>query len=242
MPPFGINYVEFSGLIQASLANVHIRATSVYDPLTQDMKHTVGYSQFIDKVPIPNNSPCLRLGMRSVSGSNWNKAITFPTNSWAIRQEHWCEWRAHKMCIAKCLRCSLGLVRREERSHEHCRSMCVCVHLCMQTVASCLPSLRLHWSSSAFEHGITKINKSVPRHQRRKKRARFQTATRETRLKSGGYTGSLLSHSLFPLLLPVSCWDCSARKSQTALLIVICLGYMRLVIIKEAQGLFIFFY
>lgn len=123
MPPFGINYVEFSGLIQASLANVHIRATSVYDPLTQDMKHTVGYSQFIDKVPIPNNSPCLRLGMRSVSGSNWNKAITFPTNSWAIRQEHWCEWRAHKMCIAKCLRCSLGLVRREERSQIY---VCVC--------------------------------------------------------------------------------------------------------------------
>lgn len=75
--------------------------------------------------------------MRSERSSNRNKAITFLPNSWVIRQEHWSEWRAHKMCIADCLQCSLGLVWREERSQKHCRSMCASV----QTVVSHLPFL-----------------------------------------------------------------------------------------------------
>lgn len=43
-------------------------------------------------------------------GQHLKQSHNFPPNSWAIRQEHWTEWRAHKMCIADCLQCSLGLV------------------------------------------------------------------------------------------------------------------------------------
>lgn len=102
----------------------------------------------------------------------------------------------------------------------------------MQTVVSHLPSLCLHWSSSTFEHRIGEINKSVQTRATRRRSSSSQTANK-TRLKSGSYTGSLLSHSLPPsptsrVLLRLQC-----PKSQTALLIAICLGYMRLIIIKR---------
>lgn len=152
------------------------------DPLTQEMKPTGVNTQFMDKVHIPNKSPCLRPGIRSVSGSNRNKAITFSTNSWAKRREHWCEWRPHKMCIARCLRCGLGWAQGEGRGATSTADLWARVHLCMQTKASRLPALCLCWSPSTFEHRLPKINKSAQGHQRRKRRARFQAARRETSL------------------------------------------------------------
>lgn len=132
-------------------------------------------------MPPPTNSPCLRLGMRSERGSNWNKTITFPPNSWAIRQEHWSEWKAHKMCIADCLQCSLGLVWRQERSHEPCRSMCMCI--CAD--GGVLSPLAF---THIWKHRIIEINKSAHSHQKGKKGMCSQTAARDTRQKSGWHT------------------------------------------------------
>lgn len=126
--PIWFKHPERTGLIRERDAVVLPSGRSYFSLRPHDPKRcSTNYSQFVDKVPTPSNSPCLRPGMRSERGSNWNKAITFPSNSWAIRQEHWSEWRAHKMCIADCLQCSLGLVWRQERSHKPCRSMCVCI-------------------------------------------------------------------------------------------------------------------
>lgn len=117
-------------------------------------------SQFRHKVPLPNKSLCLRLGGRSVRRSDWNYAITFPTNNWA-RQEHWCERRAHKMCISKCLPCSLGLKQREEWARQHCGSTHVCICACRRwCLFSSLPvstGLRRRMNTESRK----KINKSV---------------------------------------------------------------------------------
>lgn len=120
------------------------------------------------------------------------------------------------MCIANCLQFGVWTVQGKEP-----------VHLCMQTVMSWLPSLRLHWPSSTFEHRIPKINKSVQGHQKREKRARYQTTIKETRRKSGRFTGSPTSSVMLRL------------QYQKALIILMSLGYIRLMIIKEAQGFFL---
>lgn len=85
------------------------------------------------------------------------------------------------MCIADCLQCSLGLVWGEW-SHEHCRSMCVCLCVRVQTVVSCLSSLCLHWSSSTFEHRIIEINKSAQSHQ--KKRSELPNSNQRNKSKN----------------------------------------------------------
>lgn len=93
------------------------------------VRWNVDYFQFTDKEPTPNKSPCPGQGMRSERSRDWNKAITFSPNSWAIRQEHWSEWRAHKMCIADCLQCSLGLLWRERSGAVSTADLGVCAHL-----------------------------------------------------------------------------------------------------------------
>lgn len=103
------------------------------------VRWNVDYFQFTDKVPTPNKSPCP--GMRSERSRDWNKAITFSPNSWAIRQEHWSEWRAHKMCIADCLQCSLGLLWRERSGAMSTADLGVCVRIWGDSSVSSLFSL-----------------------------------------------------------------------------------------------------
>lgn len=162
------------------------------------VRWNVDYFQFTDKVPTPNKSPCPGQGMRSERSRDWNKAITFSPNSWAIRQEHWSEWRAHKMCIADCLQCSLGLLWRERSGAVSTADLGVCVRASEETAASRLSSLCLHWSSSTFEHRTGGIDKSAQSHQMRR-RASSQTANRG-RLKIWQKHGeSFISFSSSPL-------------------------------------------
>lgn len=115
----------------------------------------------------------------------------------------------------------------------------------MQTVASCLLFLCLHWSSSMLEHRITKkkkINMSVPGHNRRKKTARSQPASRETRLKSGIYTQTPFYLLFFPSNFQRCAETAVPGSPKQFFLIMICLGHIMWMIIKEAQGFFYLFF
>lgn len=128
------------------------------------------------------------------------------------------------MCIANCLQFGAWTVHGKE---PQALQVCVCasVHADSNVLAPVCPSppAVIHF----FEHRIPKINKSVQGHQKRKKTARYQTTIKEARRKSGRFTGSPTSSVMLRL------------QYQKALIILMGLGYIRLMIIKEAQGFFL---
>ena len=148
--------------------------------------------------------------MRSVRGSNWNKAITpLPLHSGTIRQEHWSKWRAHKMCIADCLQCSLGLAWREEPQALQiyvwarvCVCVCVCACICADSSVSSPFSLSplvfiLIWTPEREE------SISLCRATRRRGEQAPKQQTSETRQKIWQtHRRSFISFSFLPLNFP----------------------------------------